>query len=46
MSIQVEYQHGTDVNVLRGCPNPYAADLLAVGGAHAVEVLQVVSTLY
>ncbi|KAF8491930.1 WD40-repeat-containing domain protein [Gautieria morchelliformis] len=41
MSIQLEYQHGTDVGVLRGCPNPYAADLLAIGGDHSVEVLQI-----
>lgn len=43
MSTQLEYQHGSDVSVLRGCPNPYAADLLAVGGEHSIEVLQIVS---
>ncbi|KAF8590022.1 hypothetical protein K439DRAFT_1628231 [Ramaria rubella] len=41
MSIQLEYQHGTEISVLRGCTNPSATDLLAIGGEHAVEVLQI-----
>ncbi|KAF8511145.1 WD40-repeat-containing domain protein [Hysterangium stoloniferum] len=36
-----EHQHGTDINVVRACSNPGAPDLVAIGGEHSVEVVQI-----
>lgn len=39
----VRYSHGTEVYAVRACYEEDGVDLLAVGGAHTVEVLVVVS---
>ncbi|KAH9914700.1 uncharacterized protein B0H18DRAFT_1097086 [Fomitopsis serialis] len=41
----VRYTHGTEVYVVRACYHEDGTDLLAVGGAHSVEVLMVTSEL-
>ncbi|CDO70585.1 hypothetical protein BN946_scf184636.g18 [Trametes cinnabarina] len=37
--MDVRHSHGTDVFVVRACYEDDAADLIAIGGAHSVEVL-------
>ncbi|PIL23681.1 hypothetical protein GSI_13430 [Ganoderma sinense ZZ0214-1] len=37
--MDVRHSHGTEVHVVRACYEDDAADLIAVGGAHSVEVL-------
>ena len=39
----VRYSHGTEIYVIRACYEEDGVDLLAVGGAHTVEILVVVS---
>ena len=41
--MDVRHSHGTEVYVVRACYEDDAADLIAVGGAHSVEVLLLVS---
>ena len=41
--MDVRYSHGTEVYVVRACYEDDAADLIAIGGAHSVEVLLLVS---
>ena len=41
--MDVRHSHGTEVHVVRACYEDDAADLIAVGGAHSVEVLLLVS---
>lgn len=41
--MDVRYSHPTDIFVLRACYYDDAADLIAVGGDHSVEVLLTVS---
>jgi hypothetical protein len=36
------YDHGSVVYVVRACYNDDAADLVAIGGEHSVDVLQIV----
>jgi len=43
MTTRIEYEHGTDINVIKACLNGNAPDLIAMGGEHSVEILQVVS---
>lgn len=43
MHTHVEYEHGSDIGVLRACQYPDGANLIALGGRHSVEVIQVVS---
>lgn len=40
--MEITYQHGTEVYVVRASCNDDATDLVAIGGEHSVEVLQVV----
>lgn len=42
-TMDVRHSHGTDVFVVRSCYEDDAADLIALGGAHSVEVLLLVS---
>ncbi|KAI0362809.1 hypothetical protein OH77DRAFT_1500401 [Trametes cingulata] len=42
--MDVRYSHGTEVHVVRACYEDDAADLIAVGGAHSVEVLLLTDT--
>ncbi|KAF8892685.1 hypothetical protein BD779DRAFT_1510340 [Infundibulicybe gibba] len=37
--MDVRYNHGTNVHVLRACTHDDACDLLAIGGDHSVDVL-------
>nr|VWO99074.1 N/A [Ganoderma boninense] len=37
--MDVRHSHGTEVHVVRACHEDDAADLIAVGGAHSVEIL-------
>lgn len=41
--MDVRHSHGTEVFAVRACYEDDAADLIAVGGAHSVEVLLLVS---
>ena len=43
LPMDVRYSHGTEVYVVRACYEDDAADLIAIGGAHSVEVLLLVS---
>lgn len=43
--MDLNYLHGTEIYVLRACPNDDAADLVAIGGEQSVEVLLVVCRL-
>lgn len=40
--MDLEFQHPTDIYSLRPCRNSDAHDLIAIGGEHSVDVLQVV----
>ena len=40
--MDVRHSHGTEVHVVRACYEDDAADLIAVGGAHSVEILLLV----
>ncbi|KAH9951421.1 WD40-repeat-containing domain protein [Amylocystis lapponica] len=42
--MDVRHSHGTDVYVVRTCYHDDGADLVAIGGAHSVEVLQTTPT--
>lgn len=41
--MDVRHAHDTDIYAVRACPHEDGADLVAIGGAHSVEVLLVVS---
>ena len=40
--MDLEFQHPTEIYSLAPCRNNDAYDLIAIGGEHSVEVLQVV----
>ena len=40
--MDVRHSHGTEVFVVRACYEDDAADLVAIGGAHSVEVILLV----
>ncbi|KAI0822683.1 WD40-repeat-containing domain protein [Trametes gibbosa] len=42
--MDVRHSHGTEVHVVRACYEDDAADLIAVGGAHSVEILLLTET--
>ncbi len=42
-AMDVRHSHGTEVFAVRACYEDDAADLIALGGAHSVEVLLLVS---
>lgn len=47
MTTRIEHQHGTDINIVRACNvNTNAPDLVAIGGEHSVDVLQLVGVLF
>ena len=45
-AMDLEFVHPTQIYSLRPCRNQDATDLLAVGGEHSVDIVQVVCTLY
>ncbi|PPQ90129.1 hypothetical protein CVT25_012298 [Psilocybe cyanescens] len=42
--MDLEFVHPTDIYAIRPCRNPDAVDLIAIGGEHSVEVIQVSDT--
>lgn len=42
IAMDLEFQHPTDIYSLAACRNNDALDLVAIGGDHSVEVVQVV----
>ncbi|EED83928.1 predicted protein [Postia placenta Mad-698-R] len=42
--MDVRHAHDTDIYAVRACPHEDGADLVAIGGAHSVEVLLVTPT--
>ncbi|GJJ12516.1 hypothetical protein Clacol_006759 [Clathrus columnatus] len=42
MDTRSAYEHGSEISVLRACRHSDGADLIAIGGKHSVEVIQVV----
>lgn len=43
LAMDLEFNHPTDIYSLRPCRNTDAPDIVAIGGEHSVEVIQVVS---
>ena len=41
--MDLEFNHPTDIYSLRPCRNTDAPDIVAIGGEHSVEVIQVAS---
>jgi hypothetical protein len=44
--MDLEFNHPTDIYSLRPCRNTDAPDIVAIGGEHSVEVIQVVSIVF
>ena len=44
--MDLEFNHPTDIYSLRPCRNTDAPDIVAIGGEHSVEVIQVVSIFF
>ncbi|KAF8652697.1 hypothetical protein AX16_004201 [Volvariella volvacea WC 439] len=42
--MDLRYEHGQQIYVLRACPNDDAADLIAIGGDYSVDVIQITDT--
>jgi hypothetical protein len=46
LAMDLEFNHPTDIYSLRPCRNTDAPDIVAIGGEHSVEVIQVVSIFF
>ena len=44
--MDIRYDHPSFIHVLRACQNDDAADLIALGGDHSVDILLVVSSFW
>lgn len=44
--MDIRYNHPSFIHVLRACQNDDAADLIALGGDHSVDILLVVSSFF